>query len=187
MAGERDGVGFVATVVLIGVTVGSGLLIAALTTDNGVNLTQLRYGIFCLAAALLIPLFSYELVPRLKAWKMRGERIAGTATTSREIRKGTTIVSGGVVVDRPPVVTIDQAWYGIDGPETFPDVTAAVRRQLKDGRLDIDASHEIIKITDPFPDREKRLDIDWSLDGIRQKKMFFPEGTRAILPPEIKT
>jgi len=119
------------------------------------------------SAWLLVPLFFFYILH----WVLVG--------LERKRRQG---LPGGAQSEHRGTVEILAAWYGIG--ETWVRVDSEVKSLLVPGRgLAFTSSHDILGIKDPVLGSEKRLDIDWALDGVQQQKMFFVEGTAVLLPP----
>jgi len=174
MSERRNVVASVASFVTIAVGLGGVLLTAALTA-NPIDRQQLTYGVLCFVFALLVPLLVFEVVPGLRSWDERSQAIGPAPVRRAASRRNRSA---------PGKVTVEEAAYGIGPPQNWRNVTEEVRAMLRDDKLAITATHLLFADTrDPAKGQEKRLDIEWCLDGVRQPKAFFVENTPAMLPP----
>lgn len=163
---------------------GSLLGLRSQTANRHTRSWLLYFGILCFALAATVMLYVFG-VKRFWAWMdaTTAERIAKSRQREAVARRSIPQAIGNRLPTPRGIITIDSASYGIDSGDHWTPVTDTVAGMIVDNRLAVTASHEVLGITDPYEGREKRLDIEWSLDGIRQQKMFFVENTAALLPP----
>ncbi len=138
-------------------------------------------GVTGFIAAAAVSLYAHG-IKRFWAWLDARTAVKVAASRRKRIEADSSYPDPAASPSPTGTLTIDVASYGIGEPEFWTDVTEKVRNMLVGNRLSITASHHILGIKDLKPGQEKRLDIEWSLDGVPQQKVFFVEDTGACLP-----
>lgn len=78
---------------------------------------------------------------------------------------------------------IIKAEYGYAG--NFTDVTSAIQTQVRNGSINIKVGPSTAGIPDPNPNKQKTLQVDYSLNGAKNSQSFTDGQTFALsAPPE---
>ncbi len=80
-------------------------------------------------------------------------------------------------------LTIDKALYGVVPGGEFKDVTDKVREQLQEGALSIKASNDLFG--DAAPGKVKRLQVEYTLNGMAEKRTVPENGMLNIVSQTI--
>ena len=104
--------------------------------------------------------------------------------------KNSTVINdnGILLISAPPErkgdgLQIIKAEYGYSG--NFTDVTSAIQTQVNNGSINIKIGPSSMGIPDPNPNKQKTLEVEYSLNGSKNKKSFKDgESFTLSAPPE---
>lgn len=91
-----------------------------------------------------------------------------------------------VIVSAPPAklasgLDIVKATYGYAGNMT--DVTDAIRNYIKDGLIKLKVSPSALGIPDPNPNKQKILEVDYTLNGAKNSESIKDNSTFSVSAP----
>jgi hypothetical protein len=96
--------------------------------------------------------------------------INGGSAQSTSVRDG-----DNLFVNAPPErvasgLQITRAEYGY--PSNFTDVTSAVQMMVRNGKIDLKVSFSAVGLPDPNPNKQKELQVDYTINGAKNSKTF---------------
>jgi hypothetical protein len=91
-----------------------------------------------------------------------------------------------IIISAPPArvasgLDIKKAEYGYPGNMT--DVTDAIRNYIKDGLIKLKVSPSALGIPDPNPNKQKVLEIDYTLNGAKNSESVKDNSTFSVSAP----
>jgi hypothetical protein len=91
-----------------------------------------------------------------------------------------------IIISAPPAkiasgLDIKKAQYGYPGNMT--DVTDAIRNYIKDGLIKLKVSPSTLGIPDPNPNKQKVLEVDYTLNGAKNSESIKDNSTFSVSAP----